>query len=61
MTCYPKTGPDGAMNSDIQANRELLTGLREAYRSLPRHFQMQVVRLLRESILQKQSGDKRAS
>ena len=57
-------GPEqvvGAMNGDIQAAGKLLTELREAYRSLPQHVQMHVTRLLRESTLQKQSGDKRAS
>lgn len=46
LTCDPKTGPDGAMNGDIQTNRELLTELREAYRSLPRNLQADVTHVL---------------
>lgn len=34
------------MNSDIQATRKLLTELREAYRSLPRHFRADVTHVL---------------
>ena len=46
LTCYPNTSPDGAMNGDIQATRELLTELRETCRSLPRHLQADVTHVL---------------
>jgi len=39
------------MNGDIQAARTLLAELREAYRGLPRHVQVQVMYLLRENTL----------
>lgn len=57
-------GPEqvvGAMNGDIQAAGKLLAELREAYRGLPQHIQVHVAYLLRESTLQTQNGDKRAS
>jgi hypothetical protein len=37
------------MNGDIQAARKLLSELLEAYQSLPRHLQLRVTSLLRES------------
>jgi hypothetical protein len=51
----------GAMNGDIQAAAKLLAELREAYRGLPRHIQVHVRHLLRESTLQKQFGDQESS
>ena len=39
------------MNGDIQAVRKLLSELREAYESLPKHLQLRVIYLLRESAL----------
>ncbi len=42
------------MNGDLQAAGKLLAELREAYRGLPKHIQVQVACLLRESTLQKQ-------
>jgi hypothetical protein len=47
--------------NDVQTAGKLLQELREAYRSLPRHVKEQVTYLLRESMLQKQPGDQRAS
>jgi hypothetical protein len=49
------------MNGDIQAAAKLLAELREAYRGLPRHIQVHVRHLLRESTLQKQLGDQESS
>jgi hypothetical protein len=37
------------MNGDIQAARKLLSDLREGYQSLPRHLQLRVAYILRES------------
>jgi hypothetical protein len=39
------------MNGDIQAARKLLSELREAYQSLPKHLQLHITYLLRESAL----------
>jgi hypothetical protein len=39
------------MNGDIRAVRKLLSELREAYESLPKHLQLRVIYLLRESAL----------
>lgn len=37
------------MNGDIHAARKLLSELREAYMSLPRHLQLRITYLLRET------------
>jgi hypothetical protein len=39
------------MNRDIQAARKLLSELQEAYQSLPRHLQLRITYVLRESAL----------
>jgi hypothetical protein len=39
------------MNGDIQAARKLLSELREVYASLPKHLQLRVTYILRESAL----------
>jgi hypothetical protein len=39
------------MNGDIQAARKLLSELRGAYESLPKHLQLRITWLLRESAL----------
>ncbi|MGA3209854.1 MAG: hypothetical protein ABSD20_01025 [Terriglobales bacterium] len=44
------------MNGDIQAARKLLADLREGFRVLPKHIQVAVSCLLRETTLDKQSG-----
>lgn len=46
------------MNGDIQAAGRLLAELREAYQSLPKHIQVHITYLLRESTLQAQPGEK---
>jgi hypothetical protein len=42
------------MNGDIHAARTLLSELRKAYKSLPRHLQLRITYLLRETAI---SGD----
>jgi hypothetical protein len=39
------------MNGDIRAARKLLSELREGYQNLPRHLQLRIAYLLRESAL----------
>lgn len=46
------------MNGDIQAAGQLLAELREAYQSLPKHIQVHITSLLRESTQQTQPGGK---
>jgi hypothetical protein len=44
------------MNGDISGAQKLLAELREAYNSLPRHIQLHVVDVLRESAQPTQPG-----
>lgn len=44
------------MNGDIQAAAKLLAELRDVYRELPRHLQVDVRHVLREYALQKQQA-----
>ena len=48
------------MNGDIQAARRLLSELREAYESLPKHLQLRVTYLLRESTLPEDADSRTA-
>ena len=48
------------MNGDIQAVRKLLSELREAYESLPKHLQLRVIYLLRGSALPEDGGSRAA-
>jgi hypothetical protein len=50
-----------AMNDEVQLEGNLLEELREAYRSLPRHIQIRVAGLLRESAPPEQSDVELAS
>ena len=50
-----------AMNNEVQLEGNLLEELREAYRSLPRHIQVRVACLLRDSAPQEQSDAELAS
>jgi len=49
------------MNDEVQLEGNLLEELREAYRSLPRHIQIRVAGLLRESAPPEQSDVELAS
>ena len=50
-----------AMNNEVQLEGNLLEELREAYRSLPKHIQVRVACLLRDSAPQEQSDAELAS
>jgi uncharacterized membrane-anchored protein YhcB (DUF1043 family) len=56
-----QTGAERTAEPGAESSGKLLAELREAYRRLPQHIQVCVVSLLRESTLQKQSCDNRAS
>jgi hypothetical protein len=49
------------MNNEIYLAENLLTELKEAYRGLPRHLQVRIACLLRESAPQQQSDAELAS
>ena len=49
------------MNNEIDLADNLLAELKEAYRSLPRHMQVRIASLLRESAPQQQSDAELAS
>ena len=56
-----QTGAERTAEPSAESSGKLLAELREAYRGLPQHIQVHVMSLLRESTLQKQSCDQRAS